>query len=66
MMEYIGEYIKPFYDGFTWDHGDFTRCPVENHADEYMECIKYVPEDTVNWDCVHCNGTDICSAPEGG
>ena len=54
-MKYIGEYIKPWFDGFTLDHGGFTRCP----ADRYMECLYYEPGDTIDWDCIHVDG-DIC------
>ena len=57
-MEYIGEYIKPWFDGYTWDHGGFYRCPVEK-LDDYMECLEYAPKDTVDWDCKHADG-DIC------
>jgi hypothetical protein len=57
-MKYIGEYIKPWFDGHTWDHGGFIRCTVTT-ADDFLECIHYQPFDAIEWDCVHADG-DIC------
>jgi hypothetical protein len=61
-MKYIGKYIPAWFDGYTWDHGDYTRCPVET-VDDYLTCIHYEPADTVEWDCKHVNG-DICEHEE--
>ena len=57
-MKYIGEYVAPWFDGFTWDHGKFTRCPVKQ-LDDYLTCLHYEPINTIEWDCIHANG-DIC------
>ena len=54
-MEYEGVYIKPWFDGFTWDHGNYFLCP----SGKELDCLHYKPADTIDWHCIHVNG-DNC------
>jgi len=44
MTKYIGEEMKPYFDGFEWHPIERTiHCPTES-VEEQMECCLYVPK----------------------